>query len=141
MGAEVTKPLSIVTVIVAMAFNFPQFLMGSPATVKNIIVTLVYITIGILVLIISARNKNRQIIKASLVFWLLTFIFALFTAYINLTDAIAYWAIPFVIVLLGPWYGISFFTSSFLMVSIIIVLLSLGLSIAAVLSLRRTKHG
>ena len=44
-------------------------------------------------------------------FWLLTLLFALLTAYVNITDVIVDWAIPFVIVLLGPWYGVSFFIS------------------------------
>lgn len=139
MNSKTTTVLSIATVIAAVVLNFPEFLMGSPASVRNIIVTVAYIAIGILVLVISTINKSRRIMAASVVFWLLTFLFALLTAYVNATGAIVDWAIPFVIVFIGPWYGISFFTNNFLTASIIIALISFGMSLAAFLLLQRTK--
>ena len=140
MNSKTTTVLSIATVIAGAALNFPEFLMGSPANAKNIIVTLAYIAMGILVLSISAINKNQRIMAASVVFWLLTFLFALLTAYVNATGAIVDWAIPFVIVLLGPWYGVSFFISDFVAVSIIIALISFGMLATAIWLLQHIKY-
>ncbi|MGI6130149.1 MAG: hypothetical protein ACOYEO_08715 [bacterium] len=140
MNSKTIKLLSIVTIIVAAALNFPEFLMGSPAIAKNIVVTAIYIAIGILVLVISTINNSRRMMTAFGVFWSLTLLFALLTAYVNLTDVIVDWAIPFVIVLLGPWYGISFFTNNFFTASIVIALISFGMSVAALLLLQRMKH-
>lgn len=139
MNSRVTVFLSIAAVIAAAALNFPEFLMGSPASVRNIIVTVAYITIGILVLVISTINKRRRIMAVCAAFWLLTLLFALLTAYVNITDVIVDWAIPFVIVLLGPWYGVSFFISDFVAVSIIIALISFGMLATAILLLKCTK--
>lgn len=139
MNSKTTTVLSIAAVIAAAALNFPEFLMGSPASVRNIIVTVAYIAIGILVLVISTIKKRRRIMAVCVAFWLLTLLFALLTAYVNITDVIVDWAIPFVIVLLGPWYGVSFFISDFVAVSIIIALISFGMLTTAILFLKRTK--
>ena len=139
MTSKTTTVLSIATVIAAVVLNFPEFLMGSPASAKNLIVTLAYTGIGVLVLVISTINKWRRIMAVCAAFWLLTLLFALLTAYVNITDVIVDWAIPFVIVLLRPWYGVSFFISDFVAVSIIIALISFGMLATAILLLKCTK--
>ena len=53
--------LSIVAVIGGMVLNFQEFLMGSPANAKNLIVTFTYIAIWILVLIIGMCHGDRYI--------------------------------------------------------------------------------
>lgn len=58
-----TMVLSIITVIGGMALNFNEFLMGNPASIKNLFVTFAYIAIWVFVLIIGIRNKNRGIMK------------------------------------------------------------------------------
>lgn len=131
--------LSIVTVIGSMALNFQEFLMGSPATVKNLIVTLLYIAIWILILAVSIKSRNRGIMKYYSVFWIITLFLAILTAYVNATGTSADWAIPFALLLLGQWYGINFFVGSFLTSSIIIGFISLLMFAAAVTSLKRTK--
>lgn len=139
MNSKTTTVLSIATVIAAVVLNFPEFLMGSPASVKNLIVTLAYTAIGILVLGISTTNKRRRLMAVCAAFWLLTLLFALLTAYVNVIDVIVDWAIPFVIVLLGPWYGIMFFISDFLSASVIIALISFGMLATAIWLLKCTK--
>jgi hypothetical protein len=47
--------LSIVTVIGSMVLNFQEFLLGSQATLKNLIVTFTYIAIWITILTISIK--------------------------------------------------------------------------------------
>lgn len=66
-------------------------------------------------------------------------VISLLTIYINVSGATAKWALVFVILLLGQWDGINFFTGSFLISSIILVFISLLISIAAFMSLKRLK--
>jgi hypothetical protein len=128
----------IFAIIVGIKLNFQEFLMGSPATVKNLIVTFVYIAIWTYVLTITSKNKIMKYYSA---FWLLTLLFAILTGFVNMTGAnidLA-WAIPFVILLLTQWYGIELLIDNFLISSIIISSLSLLMFIATVYSLKRTK--
>jgi len=74
-----TIVLSIVAIIVGMALNFNDFLMGNPASMKNLLVTFAYITIWVLVLIIGIRNKNRGIMKYCSVFWIITLFISVVT--------------------------------------------------------------
>ncbi|KAB3527292.1 hypothetical protein [Alkaliphilus serpentinus] len=131
--------MSILTVIIGMIFNFQEFLMGSTATIKNLIVTLAYIIIWILILVISIQNKNHRVIKCFSVLWIVTSLIAMVTAYVNITGASADWAIPLAILLLGQWYGIHFFVTSFLTSSIIVASISLVMSLVCIVMLRHTK--
>ncbi|MGF7047838.1 hypothetical protein J2T13_002344 [Paenibacillus sp. DS2015] len=131
--------LSIVAVIGGIVLNFQEFLMGNTATTKNVIVTLAYIAIWILVLVLASKNKSRIIMMYCLGFWIATLLFAMLTIYINVTEATVNWAIPFVIVLLGQWYGVMFLVGDFLIGSIIIAFISFGISTAVALLLRRLK--
>lgn len=131
--------LSILTIIAGMVLNFQEFLMGGPATLKNLIVTFAYMIIWILILIISVKSKNRGIIKYCSTFWILTLFFAILTGYVNVTGAQVDWAIPFVTLLLGQWYGINFFVGSFLTASIIMAFISLVMFTITFMSLKRTK--
>jgi hypothetical protein len=84
------KTISIIfpifAIIVGIKFNFQEFLMGSPATVKNLIVTFVYIAIWTYVLTIRYKSKNK-IMKYYSAFWLLTLLFAILTGFVNMTGA------------------------------------------------------
>ena len=137
--AKATIVISIVAVITGMALNFQEFLMGSPATIKNLIVTFAYIAICILVLRIGIKNKNRGIMKYCSAFWIITLFLSILTMYINATGASADWALPFIVLLLGQWYGIRFFVGSFLNTSIIVAFISLVMFTTAIISLKRIK--
>lgn len=137
---ELAAILLIGIAIAAVVLNFPEFLMGSPANTKNVIVTIAYMTGWIFVLRISIKDRDRKILTSAIFFWLATLLFSLLTAYVNATGALVDWAIPFVIVLLGPWYGVSFFISDFVAVSIIIALISFGMLATAIVLLQRTKY-
>lgn len=131
--------LSIFAVIGGMALNFQEFLMGNPATIKNLIVTFVYIAIWFFVLIIGIKNKNREIMKYCSVFWIIMLFLSTLTGYVNVTGAQVDWALPFIILLLGQWYGINFFAGSFLTTSIITASISLVMLTTTVISFKRTK--
>ena len=115
----------IFAIIVGLVLNFQESLMGSPATVKNLIVTFVYIAIWIFILIITIKSKNRRVIKYYAAFWLLTLLFAILTVFVNVTDVNVEWAIPFIALLLTQWYGIELLVDNFLNTLIIISSLSL----------------
>jgi uncharacterized membrane protein len=107
-----TIVLSAIAVIGGMVLNFNEFLMGNPASMKNLLVTLAYIAIWVFVLIIGIRNKNREIMRYCSAFWIITLLTSILAWYANATDAIVDWAIPFVILLLSQLYGIDFFVQS-----------------------------
>lgn len=131
--------LAIVAVIGGIVLNFEELAFGSSATTKNLIVTFIYIVIWIYFLIIGIKNKSHKMIKFCFVFWIITLFFSLLTVYINTAEASVDWAIPFVIVLLGPLYGIRYYVNDFQTLSIIIALISFGISMAAILSFKRIK--
>ena len=131
--------LSILTVIIGMGLNFQEFLMGSPATLKNFIVTFAYITMWMLIIIRSTKFKNRGVMRYYSIFWILTLFLSIVTGYVNITGAQVDWAIPFAILLLGQWYGINFFVGSFLTASIIITFISLVMLSITVILLKRIK--
>ena len=131
--------LSIVAVIGGGFLNFQEFLMGSPANYKNLIVTFSYLLIWIFILLISIRFKNRSVLRYCLVFGIGMLVLSLLTIYINVSGATANWALIFVILLLVQCDWINFFTGSFLISSIILVFISLLMSIITFMSLKRLK--
>ena len=134
-----TVILSIIAIIAGMVLNFPEFLKGDTGTIKNLIVTFAYIVVWMIVLGTGIKMKNRGLIKYSSVFWLITLFLAVLMWYVNITDANVDWAIPFVILFLGQWYGINFFVASHLTASIVITLISLVMFAGSAISLKRTK--
>lgn len=132
--------LAVVTIIGGMVSNFQEVLMGSPATVKNLIVTFAYIAIWILIIRIGIKHKNREIIGYCSLFWSVSLFIAIVTAYTNATGSSADWAIPFVILFLGQWYGIEFFVRSVPVTSIIIALISLVMFTIAIIAFKHTKR-
>lgn len=127
----------IFSIIVGLVLNFQESLMGSPATVKNLIVTFVYFTIWIFILIITLKSKNRRVMKYYSTFWLLTLLFTILTGFVNVTGVNVDWATPFVALLLTQFYGIELLVDNFQITSIIISSLSLMMFIAAVFSLKK----
>jgi hypothetical protein len=132
--------LSILIVIGGMVLNYQEFLMGSSATIKNVIVTTAYMLIWILILMIGIKNKDSVVMKYYSVFWVLTMFTSLITAYVNVTEANIDFANIFVILLLGQWYGIKFIVGSYLTISIIIAIISLIMFIITIFSIRNLKR-
>ncbi|MBM4761196.1 hypothetical protein [Bacillus sp. B15-48] len=132
--------LPIFAIIVGLVLNFPEFLMGSPATLKNLFVTVLYIVIWIYSLMITSKGKNRRIMKYYLGFWLFTLFFAILTGFVNIIDVNVDWAIPFVVLLLTQWYGFELLVNHYLITSMIISSLSLIMFIATFISLRLNRN-
>jgi hypothetical protein len=75
--ALISISLSMIAIISGIYLNFPQFLMGSPANIKNLIVTLAYVIIWITALIIGIRSKNYMVMRCFYIFWIVTLIFSI----------------------------------------------------------------
>jgi hypothetical protein len=131
---SIIVPILIITVAIEM--NFSEFLMGSPATIKNLVVTFLYLATWIVILVVTAKSKNRILMTFYSVFWLMTLFFAIITGYVNVVEANVEWAIPFVILFLTQWYGFNYFVGSFLTASILIACISLIMVVTTVLSAR-----
>lgn len=132
--------LSILAVTSGIILNFEEYWFGSPVNTKNLIITFVYIAIWIFVLIIGIKTKSRKIMIYCFLYWILTLFFSILIAYINVTEASIDWAIPFVIIFLGPLYGIMFFVEEFLNLSIIIALISFGISTTTIILFKRINN-
>ncbi len=130
---------TITAVIVGAVLNFPEFSMGSPATLRNLIVTILYLTIWIIVIRICTKNKNRGIVIYCSAFWFITLLLSILTVCVNATEVHAAWAIPFVILFLNQLYGIRFLAGSLLNTSIIIAFISLVIFFNTVISYQRIK--
>lgn len=128
--------LPVFTIIIGIVLNMPEFFKGSPATIKNLIVTVLYVGIWLIVLSLASRYKERKILKYYSVFWLFTLFFALLSVYINTVYFVANWAIPFVGLLLPQWYGIEIFAENLLITNITISSVSLIMFIATLISLK-----
>jgi len=120
-----------------MLMNITKTQIAMCANAKNLFVTFAYIAIWVFVIFISIKHKSLRVIKYCLSFWILTFFFSLLTTYINVTEGLANWAIPFVIILLAPLYGIRFLVNDFLILSIVIAVISFVISIATILLFRQ----
>ena len=131
--------ICIVAIIGGMILNFQEFLMGSPATVKNLLVTVVYMSIWIFVLVVGLRDKNRAILTFISVFWIITLLVSFSIMYANATGASVDWALPLAILLGGQWYGIMFFVGSFLTFSLVVAFISLVMFTASIITLVRIR--
>ncbi|WP_033542750.1 hypothetical protein [Planococcus sp. CAU13] len=128
-----------ITFVVCLVLNFPDSLMGNPATFKNAVVTILYIAIWIFVLSLASRYRSRLLLKYYSVFWLMTLFFAVLTVLVNLEIFNAIWATLFVALLITQWYGIELFVNDFLITAIIISSISLLFLFASLLSLRKAR--
>jgi hypothetical protein len=121
----IVLPISIM--VFGINLNFYEFLIGSPATFKNFIVTFVYLVFWIMCLLIASKTENRAVIRFYTIIWILTLGVAGLTASIHFTDTTVSfaWAIPFAALLLTPWVGLNYLVDSYIVSSIIIMIISL----------------
>lgn len=132
--------LSMVGILGGLILNFPEFLMGSPATAKNVIVTCTYFVICIIILGINLKSKKRVIAKYFLIFWIVMIILSLWMIYVNSTDSNGEILALFVILLWGQWYGISFFVESFVGIDIIVLGISLIMCTLSIIAFKCSKQ-
>jgi hypothetical protein len=135
----------IVSPILIMVFginlNFYEYLIGIPATFKNFIVTFVYLVSWIMCLVIASKTENRAVIRFYKIIWILTLGIAGLTAYVNFTDATVSfaWAIPVAALFLTPWVGLNYLVDSYIVSSIIIMIISLIMLSANITFIRSWK--
>ncbi|MBN7772479.1 hypothetical protein [Clostridium aminobutyricum] len=128
---------SIVVIIGSGILNFNEFLMGSPANIKNVMVTFLYIIFWILFLVIGIKLKSKILLKYSLAFWLITLFAAGMATYANITDHSPSIGLPFVACFLGQWYGLDFSINNYTVTNSIILLISLLMSATVIVFLIR----
>jgi len=134
---------SISVYIICMVLNFTVFFSCStPVTMKNGIVTLIYITVLVMAPILGIIIKNRKVVKYSSIFWGATLFSALILLSINipvikvLTEN---WMMPFIVLFIIPLGGLEFFVNSNILNAIIITIIALVMFIITVMSLKHTK--
>ncbi|MHC1685434.1 MAG: hypothetical protein AB6733_21245 [Clostridiaceae bacterium] len=138
---EMLMPSAVILVLSCMFLNFQEFLFGTPATEKNLIVTIVYLLSWILILITGIKNSSYKFMKYSYIFWIIMLLLSILTVYINVTGASVDWVLPFIALLLGQWYGLRFFVTNLLDVSIIIAFISLVMVASVGLSIKlKNEH-
>ncbi len=135
--------LAAIAVIVCLALNLNEFIFGNAANIKNVAVTLTYIVLWLGVIMIGMTGKSRRVLKGSLVFWLLTFVFSAITAYVDMTSAQVDWAIPFVLLFMPQWYGLIYFSHNYLVISVVVAVIAAGtaaLLFAALRSINKAEE-
>jgi len=133
------KPFLVVTgVLLAAAINFPEYLMGSPATLKNLLITLGYLGMWI---VIPTREFSPGGRFSFMLFWGGTLLIALVTAWVSVTGGSAVWAILPALPLLGPWYGLMFFASDYSVMAALVALFSLGMAVKGFSGFRKKDPG
>ena len=135
---EIISLLILIAIIItSLVLNFPEFLMGNYASIKNVIVTGLYIATWILVYIVGKGIKSKIILNFSLVFWVLNLILGI-VVYANEKDIPVGWAIPLTALFGGQWYGIRYFyPNGFMAFSILVMTISLFMCIASYISFRK----
>lgn len=143
--------LSIATFIICLFLNFNEFLGGGAATIKSVIVTFLYITVWIFVLIIGTISRNRGAVKYCLVFWFITFVAVAFANMTNTIHPVVDLVVdlvvglvvkcmfPLMLLFMGQWYGLRFFVWNAITWSIIIAIISLVMVTIAVIWLKHNK--
>jgi hypothetical protein len=111
--------------IIAIRMNFNSSLQGSPAVLKDAIVTISFLIIWAIFLVYAVKRRELSLIFASTVFWALSLITALVTLMVNIFDLTIDIIIPFAIVFLTPLYGMGIFGVSTIFSLIIMMLLSM----------------
>jgi hypothetical protein len=134
--------LTIVAIIGALLLNFEESLWNDPANIKNLIVTIFYMSVWGFFLFSAAKNKNLMIYFSIL--WILTLTISVLMAFgqaiqFNLGESAWGWIFAPFVVLYIPFYGIRYFVDDFIYISIIIAAISFGMSMVGIILLRRFK--
>ena len=131
--------LCIATYIICLVLNITVFISEIPITMKNVIVTFIYITILGLAPIFEIIIKNRKIVKYLSMFWFATLFSGVLLVYINTVGLTPRWMIPFMVLFISPWCGLEYFVNSNILNAIIITLIALIMFIITVISLKHIK--
>lgn len=117
--------------------------MGDPPTIKNLVITILYLAIWVFVILVAMQYRNRTAMKYYLAFWLLTLCFAIAVILVNMGIFEAFWIATdlwltiFVALFITPWYGVNLFAEGYFVYPMIISSISLILVITTAFSLKR----
>ena len=125
--------------IMGLILNFQKYMYGSPADIKNFIVTFLCMSTWIACIFFTAKSKCKFVLFFYLAFWTITLLLALLTVYVNLTDVSIDWAILFSVLFLGQFYGVTYLTTSFMAATTVIAIISFGMAIFIIILLKRVK--
>jgi len=136
----------ILALIIGSILNFNLY--GFPETsyiyTHNLYGTLIYLIAWVGILILAAKNRNRKILKRSMIFWVLMTICAVINIYSNkIFDALPFLLNLLIILIIGPFflpfYGFKYINSidSFRFIVIIAFSLCMSISSALLFLLRR----
>ena len=133
--------LSILISISGIILNFSEFLMGSPATIKNVVVTFTYLTMWISISIISVVAKAKGVIQYCCVFWAINLLLGILS-YANFIDipVSGALALPFGILFFGQLYGIRYFARNYIAFSIVIIFIALVMFLITFTTLKSLKQ-
>lgn len=116
--------------------NFSSFLMGTSATLAAFLISLLYVGIW---LAFSLRTKNRIFAIITIIWGGLTFTVAALGLFIYAFDLTAGILLPFVLILLPYFQGLTFVIPSLTVLYVIIIVISILWLSAGICSLRKLK--
>jgi hypothetical protein len=122
---------SLVAITGCFAVNYPEYMMGTPATIKNAIVTALYIVLWIYAFYYAKYNNRRKTWWFYFIFWGLTLACAIMYLYAILTDGLADWYMFMGIALIGQFYGLGFFLGTSIVFYSAIIAIALIMTIAS----------
>lgn len=133
--------ISAMNIVGGILFNIREFMNDYwPVTFKNVIATLIYAAVWVLVFKIAIKNRYLGMIKAYSMFWGITCVLALITILIEATDINAGGAILLVIPFLSQWYGLRYFAADSMIISGIISILSVTIFANAYFFYKPTRN-
>lgn len=123
------KKIALVVVMMANIFfclliNFGEILSGVSIGSKNIIVSIVYLVVWILIILLSSYLKSKKLLKLFLGYWILNLVLYFFVTLLLKFEIYISILVLLVVVFIGPMQGI-YLSNSLVIISIIGVLMSI----------------
>ena len=100
-----------VIIVLATAFNFNSALYSSNLSWFEVCVSVIYLLIWGVTFSSAWKNKNYNLIRASAIFWITTFILSSLLLHIRMNNADIGLPLLLVIPLITPLFGLEFLTN------------------------------
>ena len=107
-----------------LLINFSEILSGVSIGSKNIIVSIVYLVVWILIILLSSYLKSKKLLKLFLGYWILNLVLYFFVTLLLKFEIYISILVLLVVVFIGPMQGI-YLSNSLVIISIIGVLMSI----------------
>jgi hypothetical protein len=116
--------VSIVNIIICLCLNFNEILTGGPINNKNIMVSIGYLLVWVLIILLSKCLKSKKLLNIFLGFWIVNlFVYILVRILLNFRFY-PKMLIIFLIIVIGPMQGI-YIGNSIIAIGIIDILISI----------------